>query len=79
MRGSAPKESEKQLKLVEQQVKHTEEQIEQTIGEDQEMTKHFRLLRSVPGIGLVTAAALILTTSTLPLLRTAVNMPPIVV
>ena len=57
------KESEKQLRLVEQQVKHTEKQIEQTIQEDEEMTKHFQLLRSVPGIGLVTAAALILTTS----------------
>jgi transposase len=57
------KESEKQLKLIEHQVKHTEKQIEQTVQEDEVMTKHFRLLRSVPGIGLVTAAALILTTS----------------
>jgi len=62
------KESEKQpgagaLKFVEQQVNHTEKQLETTIREDEEMKKHFQLLRSVPGIGLVTAAALILTTS----------------
>jgi len=57
------KESEKQLKLVEHQVKHTEKQIQTTVQEDKEMQKHYQLLRSVPGIGLVTAAALILTTS----------------
>jgi transposase len=77
------KESEKQLKLIEQQVQHTEKQIEQTIHEDEAMAKHFRLLRSVPGIGLVTAAALILTTSNFTgrrslLLLTAANMPLIV-
>ncbi|MEM8967491.1 MAG: IS110 family transposase [Bacteroidota bacterium] len=57
------RESEKQLRLIEQQVKHTEKQLEATIQEDEEMKKHFHLLRSVPGIGLVTAAALILATN----------------
>nr|WKN34457.1 IS110 family transposase [Tunicatimonas sp. TK19036] len=34
-----------------------------TIQEDEKMKKHLQLLRSVPGIGLITAAALILATN----------------
>lgn len=57
------KQSEKQLKLVEQQVKQTEKQIEGAIKEDQQLQKSLTLLCSIPGIGLVTAVALILTTN----------------
>jgi transposase len=57
------KQSEKQLKLVEQQVKQTEDQIESTIREDEQLQKSLKLLRSIPGIGLVTAVALILATN----------------
>ncbi|MFP4095127.1 MAG: IS110 family transposase, partial [Cyclobacteriaceae bacterium] len=57
------KESEKQLKLIKQQVERTEEQIEDAIQEDEQLQKTLRLLCSIPGIGLVTAVALILATN----------------
>ena len=57
------RESEKQLKFVKQQVKQTEEQIENTINEDDKLQITLRLLCSIPGIGLVTAVALILVTN----------------
>lgn len=57
------KESEKQLKLVKQQVERTEKQIEEAIQEDEQLQKSLRLLCSIPGIGLVTAVALILATN----------------
>lgn len=57
------KQSEKQLKFIRQQVKQTEEQIEESILQDQQIQKHFNLLCSIPGIGLVTAVALILVTN----------------
>lgn len=57
------KQSEKQLKVNEKQVKETEEQIETTIQEDEQVQKHFKLICSIPGIGLVTAIALILCTN----------------
>lgn len=57
------KQSEKQLKLVEQQVKQTEKQIGATIQEDEQIQKSLKLLCSIPGIGLVTAVALILATN----------------
>lgn len=51
------KESEKQLKLIQQQVQKTEVQITTSLEEDETIKKHFKLLCSIPGIGLVTAAA----------------------
>lgn len=57
------KESEKQFKLIVQQIKKTEAQITATIREDELVKKNFKLLTSVPGIGLVTAVAVILCTN----------------
>lgn len=57
------KQSEKQLKLVKEQVEQTEKQIEAAIKEDEQLQKSLRLLCSIPGIGLVTAVALILVTN----------------
>ena len=57
------RESEKQLKLVKQQVKQTEKQIESAIKEDDKLQTSLKLLCSIPGIGLVTAVALILATN----------------
>ena len=51
------KQSEKQLKLVKEQVKQTEKQIESAIKEDDQLQSSLKLLCSIPGIGLVTAAA----------------------
>ena len=57
------RQSEKQLKLVKQQVEQTEKQIETAIKEDEHLQKSLKLLCSIPGIGLVTAVALILATN----------------
>lgn len=57
------KESEKQLKLIQQQVQKTEVQITTALEEDEAIKKHFKLLCSIPGIGLVTAVAIILCTN----------------
>ena len=57
------KQSEKQLKLVKEQVKQTEKQIEAAIKEDDQLQNNLRLLCSIPGIGLVTAVALMLATN----------------
>lgn len=45
------KQSEKQLQLVEQQIKHTDKQMETTLQEDEEVQKNFHLVSSVIGIG----------------------------
>ena len=57
------RQSEKQLKLIKEQVKQTEHQIEIAIKEDDQLQATLRLLCSIPGIGLVTAVALILATN----------------
>lgn len=57
------KQSEKQLKLVKEQVEQTEKQIESAIKKDDQLQKSLKLLCSIPGIGLVTAVALILATN----------------
>ena len=51
------KQSEKQLKLVEQQITHTDKQrgrpaMEAVLQEDEQVQKHFRLITSVVGIGM---------------------------
>lgn len=61
------KQSEKQLKLVEQQIKHTDKQMEATAGrprlqEDEQVQKHFRLITSVVGVGMITAVAFLIYT-----------------
>ena len=56
------KQSEKQLKLIEQQITHTDKQLEATLQEDEEVQKHFRLITSVVGIGMITAAAFLIYT-----------------
>lgn len=45
------KQSEMQLKLVEEQIAHTDKQMEVSIQEDAHIQKHFRLITSVVGIG----------------------------
>jgi len=57
------KQSEKQLKLIKQQIEQTEKQIEAAIKEDDQLQNSLRLLCSIPGIGLITAVALILATN----------------
>ena len=57
------KQSEKQLTLVKEQVSQTEKQVENAIKEDDQLQNSLRLLSSIPGIGLVTAVALILATN----------------
>lgn len=56
------KESEKQLKLVEQQINHTDHQMEMNVEQDESVQKHFRLITSVVGIGTVTAVAFLIYT-----------------
>ena len=56
------KESEKQLKLVEAQITHTDKQMEATLQEDEQIQKHFRLITSVIGIGMITAVAFLIYT-----------------
>ncbi|MEQ9440966.1 MAG: transposase [Cyclobacteriaceae bacterium] len=50
------------MKVVEKQVKETEAQIKDTLEGDEDVKKHFKLLCSVPGVGLITAVALIIYT-----------------
>ena len=56
------KQSEKQLKLIEEQIKHTDKQMEATLQEDEQVQNHFRLITSVVGIGMVTAIAFLIYT-----------------
>jgi transposase len=55
-------ESEKQLTLIEQQIQHTDYQLEMAVQEDKQLEKHFRLVSSVVGIGLVTTVAFLIYT-----------------
>ncbi len=57
------RQSEKQIKLIKEQVSQTEKQIESAIKEDDQLQNSLKLLSSIPGIGLVTAVALILATN----------------
>lgn len=56
------KESAKQQKLIEQQIQHTEKQIELILKENEQLQKHFKLITSVVGIGLITAVAFLIYT-----------------
>lgn len=55
-------QSEKQLKLVEEQIAHTDKQMGATLQEDEHIQKHFRLITSVVGIGMITAVAFLIYT-----------------
>jgi len=56
------KQSAAQHKLIEQQIKDTDKQIEATLKEDEEVQKHFNLIKSVVGIGMITAVAFLIYT-----------------
>ena len=56
------KASEKQLTLVEQQICHTDQQLEAAVEADEQIQQHFRLVNSVVGIGLVTSIAFLVYT-----------------
>jgi transposase len=56
------KESEKQLDFIEQQLQHTDNQLETAVEEDESLQQHFRLINSVIGIGLITSVAFLIYT-----------------
>ncbi|KAA6441337.1 IS110 family transposase, partial [Dyadobacter flavalbus] len=51
-----------QQKLIEKQINDTDKQIEETLKEDEQVQKHFDLINSVIGIGLITAVAFLIYT-----------------
>lgn len=54
--------SKKQQNLIEQQIDHTEKEMEATLRQDEQVFKHFKLVKSVVGIGMVTAVAFLVYT-----------------
>lgn len=54
--------SQKQQQLIEQQVAHVEKEMEATVKQDEQVFKHFQLVKSVVGVGLITAAAFLIYT-----------------
>lgn len=54
--------SQKQQKLIEQQIAHVEKEMEATLHQDKQVFEHFQLAKSVVGIGLVTAVAFLIYT-----------------
>lgn len=54
--------SQKQQKLIEQQIAHVEKEMEATLQQDEQVLRHFQLAKSVVGIGLVTAVAFLIYT-----------------
>jgi len=54
--------SQKQQKLIEQQIAHVEKEMEATLQQDEQIFQHFQLAKSVVGIGLVTAVAFLIYT-----------------
>jgi transposase len=56
------KASENQLDLIEDQILHTDQQLEVTVEEDQQIQQHFQLVNSVIGVGLVTTIAFLIYT-----------------
>lgn len=57
------KESEKQLKLVKEQIKQTQAKIISVLKEKTEVKEQYDLICSVPGVGMITALAIILATN----------------
>ena len=54
--------SQKQQQLIEQQIAHVEKEMEATVKQDEQVFKHFQLVKSVVGVGLITAAAFLIYT-----------------
>lgn len=54
--------SQKQIKLVEQQIAQTEKEMQATIKQDQQIFESFQLAKSVIGIGLIAASAMLIHT-----------------
>jgi len=54
--------SQKQQKLIEQQIAHIEKEIEATVKQDEQVFKHFQLVKSVVGVGMITATAFLIYT-----------------
>lgn len=54
------REAEKQLTLIEQQICHTDQQLETAVQEDEQLQSHFQLVNSVVGIGLLTTVAFLI-------------------
>ncbi|WP_373513575.1 transposase [Persicitalea sp.] len=48
--------------LIEQQIAHVEKEMEATVKQDEQVFKHFQLVKSVVGVGLITAAAFLIYT-----------------
>jgi transposase len=56
------KESGEQQKFIERQIQNTERHIELILKEDEQLYKHFKLITSVVGIGLITAVSFLINT-----------------
>ncbi len=54
--------SQKQQKLIEQQMAQVEKEMEATVKQDEQVLSHFHLVKSVVGVGLITAAAFLVYT-----------------
>lgn len=54
--------SKKQQNLIEQQIDHIEKEMEATLRQDEQVYKRFQLVKSVVGIGMVTAVAFLVYT-----------------
>lgn len=54
--------SQKQQKLIEQQIAQIEKEMEITVKQDEQVLRHFQLVKSVIGVGLITAAAFLIYT-----------------
>ncbi|GAB3163465.1 IS110 family RNA-guided transposase [Telluribacter humicola] len=54
--------SQKQQNLIEQQIAQIEKEMEATVKQDEQVLRHFQLVKSVVGVGMITAAAFLIYT-----------------
>lgn len=54
--------SQKQQQLIEQQIAQIEKEMEATVRQDEQILRHFQLVKSVVGVGMITAAAFLIYT-----------------
>ncbi|MBU1819979.1 MAG: IS110 family transposase [Bacteroidetes bacterium] len=54
--------SQKQQELIEQQIVQIEKEMEATVKQDEQVLRHFQLVKSVIGVGMITAAAFLIYT-----------------
>ena len=54
--------SQKQQDLIEQQIVQIEKEMEATVKQEEQVFKHFQLVKSVVGVGMITAAAFLIYT-----------------